>query len=518
MLFLRFHCTHLSLERLQLLNPVPDATYDSIRGVSGCLEGTRQEIIEEIFEWIDGNGAQPVCWLNGAAGSGKSAISRSVAHLCEKSNRLGASFFFFRGAGRRSTITHFISTIAHSMALSIPAMRPSIESALQRDNYIVHRSHEQQFRKLIFEPMRSVTLPLPMVIVIDALDECDDRQMIANFIYIVARALRDYQLPLRFFFTSQVKDHIRRVFAASPALDVTYCLSLQDFCADDDIRTFFRSRFATIYEQNYRFLSDISLPWPSESDLRRLVINSSGLFLCASTLINFVNDGSDLPHRKLQVALQSHIGLDALYTQVLQCIPHRRDFTRVFNTIFTILEPFSIMDLACLLQIRSADVIDALQGVKSIIMVPKVDEQPVLPLHPSLQDFLTTRARSRSFFISPVASHLQIAGDCLAVMTAHHGDIVYEIHALKYAARSWCHHLYSAIKERGGGVGLFAQQDGFTMNTLTDFVSGAFDPWINTVILQGRIVDIINTLDLILKVSLMHCSLYISLTISYLVK
>ena len=59
----------------ELLNPVPDAAYDSIGGVGGCLEGTRREVIGKIIEWIDGHNDQPICWLNGAAGFGKSAIS-----------------------------------------------------------------------------------------------------------------------------------------------------------------------------------------------------------------------------------------------------------------------------------------------------------------------------------------------------------------------------------------------------------------------------------------------------------
>jgi len=351
-----------------------------------------------------------------------------------------------------------------------------------------------------------------MVIIVDALDECDDRHMIANFIDIVARALRDHQLPLRFFFTSRVEEHIREMFATSPALDLTHCLRLQDFNADIDLHTFFRSRFTTIYQQKRRLMRNVPVPWPSESDLHTLVENSSGSFIFAFTLTNFVNDGSDLPHRKLRAALESHSGLDPLYTQVLQCAPHGRYFTRVLETIITISEPISIMDLACLLRIEGGDVIHALQGVQSIIMVPEDDEQPVRLFHTSLRDFLVTQARSQSFFISPVASHLQIAADCVAAMTAHCSDIIYETHALKYAAMHWCLHLYSAIKEGDGGVGLFGQNDGFTMNTLTDFVSGAFDPWINSIILQGQISNIIETLDLVLEVSVIHHSLCNGLT------
>ena len=134
-------------------------------------------------------------------------------------------------------------------------------------------------------------------------------------------------LPLRFFFTSRVEEHIRSKFAASPALDVTYCLRLQEFSADDDIHTFLRSRFVSIYQQKHRQIGNISLPWPSPRDLDELVTKSSGSFIFAFTLVNFVNDGSDLPHRKLRTALQGHSGLDPLYTQVLESASHSHHFT-----------------------------------------------------------------------------------------------------------------------------------------------------------------------------------------------
>jgi len=271
------------------------------------------------------------------------------------------------------------------MALSIPATRPHVEDVLQRDHHILHRSYERQFQTLIIEPIRSLTPPaLPMVIIIDALDECDDGQRIAEFIDIVARAFQCHRMPLRFFFTSRVEEHIRSMFAASPALDVTYRLSLQEFSADDDIRTFLRSHFASIYQQKCRLIGNISLPWPSQQNLDELVKKSSGSFIFAFTLINFVNDGSDLPHRKLHAALQSHSGLDPLYTQVLQSASCSHHFTRVLQTIITIQRSLSITDLVCFLQIEGGDVIHALEGVQSIIMVPENDKQPVQLFHTSL--------------------------------------------------------------------------------------------------------------------------------------
>ena len=183
--------------------------------------------------------------MYGAAGAGKSAISRTVAELCARSDRLSGSFFFLRRAGRRSSITHFISTLAYNLAFFVPTTRLYIERVLQRDQYIIQRSLERQFQQLIVDPIRSAVMPpLPMVIIVDALDECDDKGMIADFIEIVAHAIANHRLPLCFLFTSRVEEHIRKQFSVSPALSMTHCLALENFNAAGDIRTFFRSRFS----------------------------------------------------------------------------------------------------------------------------------------------------------------------------------------------------------------------------------------------------------------------------------
>ena len=279
-----------------------------------------------------------------------------------------------------------------------------------------------------------------MVIVIDALDECNDKSMIAEFIEVVAR---DHQLSLRFFFTSRVEEHIREMFSASPALTATYRLALQDFYADADLELYFRSRFSTIYQQKRRLMGHISLPWPSELDIAQLVERSSGSFIFASTLVNFVNDGSDLPHRKLRTCLQSHAGLDPSYIQILQTAPRPPHFLQIFETIMTISEQLSIiMDLACIFQVETGDVVHALLGVQLFwtLIVPEDDKRRVRPFHTSLRDFLTTRDRSGDFFINPSTRHLSIASDCLTAMTSCNGDEIFESEGLRFTARSWIKH------------------------------------------------------------------------------
>ena len=146
-------------------------------------------------------------------------------------------------------------------------------------------------------------------------------------------------------------------------------------------------------------------------------------------------------------------------------------------------EPLSITGLGCLLQIEGGDVILALQGVQSILIIPENDEQPVRPFHTSLRDFLTTKTRSNNFFVNPLICHFSIVIDCLAVMIVHSGDL-FQDEGLKYASQSWCHHLLCAIEEEDSG-NLFNSQDGaFMMNKLTEFVSQSFDSWIDSMIVQ----------------------------------
>ena len=67
-----------------------------------CLSNTRVNLLQEIYDWINGkNGQDERCifWLSGLAGTGKSIISRTVARRCSKQKRLRASIFFSKGGG-----------------------------------------------------------------------------------------------------------------------------------------------------------------------------------------------------------------------------------------------------------------------------------------------------------------------------------------------------------------------------------------------------------------------------------
>jgi hypothetical protein len=291
-----------------LLAPV-DAACNRSGPVDKCLDGTREELIIKIKQWIDGDPGHPICWLYGPAGSGKSAVAQTVGECCDSNNQLAASFFFLQEGGNRSTSAHLVLTLAYDLSISVPATRPLIQHALKTDRTIPTRSLKYQFEKLMLDPIlavqkRAALTPEATVIIIDALNECRDKELILKFIETITNAcLRIRPFPFRIFLTSSIEIHLRVTHAASTARSTIYPLDLQNFDAGDDIYRFFQSQFSTIYEERREVMQDISPPWPSNSDVEALVEKADGSFRRASEIIALIDDKSHVPERQLAAVL-----------------------------------------------------------------------------------------------------------------------------------------------------------------------------------------------------------------------
>ena len=99
------------------LNPVHGAAFDEGGDrASKCMPSTRVDVIERIKKWAKGEREapkDPICWVNAAAGLGKSAIARTIAEWCAEKGILGSSYFFLRGLGDRSKIASLVPTLAY---------------------------------------------------------------------------------------------------------------------------------------------------------------------------------------------------------------------------------------------------------------------------------------------------------------------------------------------------------------------------------------------------------------------
>ena len=322
------------------------------------------------------------------------------------------------------------------------------------------------------------------IIVIDALDECDDRESMRKFIKAIIGAFQgDHQLPLRVLITSRVEEHIQDALETTAALSAVHRLSLTDFDARRDIHAFFQKHLSDLYDQERRLMRGVALPWPSCKDLDALADKSDGSFLFATILINLIGARA-LPQDNLQKALTAEDGLDPLYAQVLKDAPRDGHFERVIGTVMLLTKPISIAFLAHLLQLRSADIVQTLAGLQSVLLIPERDDEPIRLFHTSLRDFLTSPERSRDFFI-PQVRHLWIAADCLRVLMKRPTDDIFYGDRDRYACLNWCHHLEAGATLGGRDLHRFLEEVPL-VGTLKEFASKSKDVWLNTSLLEGH--------------------------------
>ncbi|KAF5615051.1 hypothetical protein F25303_13885 [Fusarium sp. NRRL 25303] len=280
------------------LSIAEDASFDSKAEEHNaiCLPDTRQELLKEIDRWIDNPKSKTIFWLNGMAGTGKSTISRTVAHSRSKRGDLGASFFFKRGEVDRGNLNKLMSTLAYQLASSIPGVAFFIKKTLDDNPAVVGKSVREQFQKLIQEPLSeaaasTIAIP-PVVMVIDALDECDQEADIRLLINI---SQAKTVLPqLRVFLTSRPELPIRLGFSEVQG-------SYQDLVlheipmeiVEHDILVFLNDEFKKIrHSFNMTVGGERKLPpdWPGRPIVQSLAQMAVPLFIFAATVCRFVDD------------------------------------------------------------------------------------------------------------------------------------------------------------------------------------------------------------------------------------
>ena len=99
-------------------------------------------------------------------------------------------------------------------------MLARIKKALNEDAAISQRALKDQFKKLVLQPLLGIQQArshgLARVIVIDALDECEQEEDIRAILQLLAKTKDVQPVPLRIVVTSRPELHIRLGFQAMP--------------------------------------------------------------------------------------------------------------------------------------------------------------------------------------------------------------------------------------------------------------------------------------------------------------
>lgn len=378
--------------------------------------------------WIsDAGHARRILWLNGAPGVGKSAVVQTIAEKSAERDQLAGSFFFSGESNDRKTAERFFFTLAYQLSVAIPAVRVGIERELKADPHILSKSMAHQLERLILRPLsRLLDLP-PMVLVVDGLDECDGAGQ-ESILDLIPRLLSGLPHSFCLLVASRPEACISEAFNGS-LWDLSRRVTLdQRYAPERDIEIFLRSRLSQLSKRRVA-PNRASRTWPLDTDINLLVDACSGQFLCASTIIRYIEDGPHRPDTMLKNLLNTtgskHAALtplDSLYSRILSTCS---DSTHLLSILGVMLvSSCQISFIEGLLDLEPGDVAQYLRGFDSVIHIPQEGDkvQFVRIRHPSFREFLLDSSRSGQYFIDTGQQHARIAACMLRMHTRSSAD------------------------------------------------------------------------------------------------
>ena len=474
-----------------------------------------------------------VFWLNGpgSAGTGKTTIAFTIAQDLYRQKKLGASFFCSRYSAECSNPKLIFPTIAYQLGQYYAPFYNKVSAVFKADPDVVYSVVPMQLERLIVEPLLALQGTMPScVIVIDALDECQDGGAASVILSSLAQYITQL-MPLKFLITSRPEHHIHGGFQVNKLSQMTQRLILHEIeqhVVETDIQKFLHSNLMAI-KQMYQ----LDERWPAPQQVNALVHLSSGLFIFAATATKFIQDTQyNDPQGQLTHLLNSmmatdslpHKLLDQLYLEILQnAHPDiSPDFSSrlkiALGSIVLLQSPLSPLDLEQLLELN-APLHTTLRHLHSVVIFPASQREAIHVIHPSFYDFLINPARclNPNFLVNKKMQHSLLAQGCLNIMKMLKRDICnikqpWKTHGevdnlsqllqqhitpvLQYACCHWAHHL---------SQGLIADS---LLNSLEEFCKSQLLYWVEVCSLLGELREGLVALKTIHQLLLVSCFIY----------
>jgi len=307
----------------------------------------------------------------------------------------------------------------------------------------------------------------PVVLLIDALDECSNERELAELL----RLLADFEcdVKVKFILTSRPELHIRGTPISNP--DHNTILQLHTISTEEvmaDIRLYVGGTLRN---------ATLNATWYTDHDIELLVTLSDGLFIVASTVLKYVlhRDQDEDRQDRLRKATSAAIihtaatsSIDKIYELVLMDASHSDNvdgdelerMKLILACILAARMPLSVEALAPLINVTPGRLRGSLERLHSLVYLPNDDGTAGLKtLHASFGDYLFERGPQR-IRIPVTLGHDILARGCLRRLAQD--DLCFNVSqsrssfepnsktapeialSLMYACLHWAHHIDAA--------------------------------------------------------------------------
>ncbi|CAE6419264.1 unnamed protein product [Rhizoctonia solani] len=409
---------------LNRLEPSDAAVYNSREADSlhrgPCAEHTRINVLSQIDEWIRNSKSASIFWLCGMVGTGKTTIFYTLCKDLDDQNQLAASYFCSRYLEKCGNVNRIFPSIAYQIAKFSLPFRRALSRILESKDPQKYQP-KVQLKALIIDPLDECKAELnqDLVVVIDALDECDGRDSTAQLLSLLIE--ETVGLPIRFIVStrpeSEIMDQMEK--QQDPATSRIFLHELEKDSIQD-AETYLK---ANLQEMN-----------PSSEDLRdieALARRTGVFFIFAATAFRWISFDQFRrdPRERLRKILRAAgpVGnkmgeghIDRLYLTVLQSAfgiaglskTDKQEMNLVLNTVICTPSPLSIPSLRELLKFRTIEKVEgALRPLSSVLHVMGANRL-VAPLHSSFIEFMFDPERSKEFHCDTGAHHLKLINSC----------------------------------------------------------------------------------------------------------
>ena len=379
-----------------------------------CLENTRKRTLEDIYDWANARGRPNVLLLIGAAGTGKSTIATTVAGMYQRKGQLGCHMFFVRG---RSHPGNVLQTIAYLLAEYSQPIAESLSEQLKKSGNLDSSNLKVKFDILLRQPLSAVAAELahPILIVLDALDECGTPEQRQSLLDVLRDCLPSLPANFRVIITSRPDEGIDTLISSS-----RFQIMELDQHSDEskvNVKTYIKFQF-----DQMRSSKKLKVPEDCDWDnsIKILSESADGLFIWASTAVKFVEGERSSRYRCFHnlVCNATSLKLDELYTAILFQVSKwsegdQETLRNIFSLILFAKRPLLDREINEILDVEMDVTSNLLSYFRSLVRYE--GGQPIRIYHASFYDYLIS-CEGSAWHIDVGVERENIARRCLERM------------------------------------------------------------------------------------------------------